>query len=133
MTAKLPLVLKVMAVTCLVPALLHGLLGVKGDMLIGAPLPNVVDATVDSQNCFYGVAFGGYAILLWLASTNIKQYAAILYILFAAIFVAGCAQFLAYFAYGMPSTEVMLLWSTEIALPPILWLWLKRHETSSGH
>jgi Domain of unknown function (DUF4345) len=128
-TSKLPVVLKLMAAACLLPALLHGFLGVDGDMFIGIPVPSSgIDPSHDSQNRFYGVAFGLYAVLLWVAAFDIRKYVGILRIMFAMIFLAGCARFLSLNAYGWPSGEIQFLWATEILLPPLLWFWLRRYE-----
>jgi Domain of unknown function (DUF4345) len=133
MKSKLPIALKLMAVACFVPALLHGFLGVDADMLIGIPVPSSgIDPSHDSQNRFYGVAFGLYAVLLWVAAFDIKQHAGLLRIVFGMVFLSGCARFLSLNAYGWPSEEVMFLWAIEIFLPPLLWFWLKRHEATEA-
>ncbi len=133
MNKAFPAALKLMAVMCLIPALLHGFLGVDGDMLIGVPdQSQLPDPTLDSQNRFYGVAFGLYAVLLWISASDIRQYSSILRVLFAMIFLAGCSRFLAFFAYGWPSPEVTFLWAIEILLPPILWFWLGRYLASAS-
>jgi hypothetical protein len=106
--------------------MLHGALGVGGDGMIGVPIQPLVDATLDSQNRFYGVAFGICGALLLYCSFDIKRFSGILRIIFAGIFAAGGARFLAYFAHGLPSPEVQFLWATEICIPPLLWLWLNR-------
>lgn len=132
MTSALPAALKLMAVACLIPALIHGFLGVDGDMLIGVPdRSQLPDPTLDSQNRFYGVAFGVYAVLLWVSAFDIRRYSTILRVLFALIFLAGCSRFIALFTFGWPSTEIIFLWSTEIIVPPILWFWLSRYEASA--
>jgi Domain of unknown function (DUF4345) len=125
-------VLRLLAVSCLVPAILHGALGVGSDGLIGAPVLPMVDATLDSQNRFYGVAFGICGALLLYCASDVARFAGILRIVFAGIFGAGCARFLAYFAHGLPSEEVQFLWATEVLIPPLLSLWLNRHLARSG-
>lgn len=131
MISKLPVALKLMAAACFVPALIHGFLGVDGDVLAGIPVPSSgIDPSHDSQNRFYGVAFGLYAVLLWVASVEVRQYAGILRIMFVMIFLAGCSRLLSLNAYGWPSNEVLFLWSTEIFLPPIMWFWLRRYEAT---
>jgi hypothetical protein len=120
-------VLRLLAVSCLVPAILHGTLGVAGDGLIGAPVLPLVDATLDSQNRFYGVAFGICGAILLYCASDIPRFEGILRIIFAGIFFAGCARFLAYFSHGLPSAVVQFIWATEIIIPPLIWLWLNRH------
>ena len=133
MTSRLAIVLKLMAAACLVPALIHGFWGEEANRIVGMQLPTIgIDASYDSQNRFYGVAFGLYAVLLWVAATDIRKYAGILRIIFSMMFLAGCSRFLSLTAYGWPTDEVLFLWSTEILLPPLLWFWLKRYEAGEG-
>ena len=118
------IVLRLFAAVCGIVAVTHIALGVAGDWIVGAPVASAIDPSLDSQNRFYGAAFGIYAALLWLAATDIARYALILRILFIALFVAGCARLLSIEAYGLPSAQVMMLMGTELAFPPLLWLWL---------
>jgi hypothetical protein len=131
MTSRLVIVLKLIAAICLMPALIHGFWGAAADSIVGVRVSSsAIDASYDSQNRFYGVAFGLYAVLLWVAAADIRKYAGILRIIFTMMFLAGCSRFLSLKAFGWPSDEVLFLWSTEILLPPILWLWLKRYEAA---
>jgi Domain of unknown function (DUF4345) len=102
----------------------HALSGVYGDWFIGLVPSDVVDPSLDSQNRFYGAAFLLYGILFIFCSRDLPRYADILKIAFATMFLAGCARGFAVLAYGWPTWQVCALWSTEIGLPPIAWLWL---------
>ena len=102
----------------------HALSGVGGDWFIGLEPPEVVDPSLDSQNRFYGAAFLLYGILFIFCSRDLPRYADILKIAFGAMFLAGCARGLTVAAYGWPTWQVCALWFSEIALPPIAWLWL---------
>jgi Domain of unknown function (DUF4345) len=119
-------VLRAMAIACLVPGLIHALLGVSGDWMIGGPVPAIIDPTLDSQNRFYGAAFLIYAALLWVCSSDVRRYATIFRLLFGTMFLAGLARGLACLAHGAPSVPVLGLWATELLLPPLLWVWLGR-------
>ena len=102
----------------------HALAGVGGDWFIGLESPEVINPSLDSQNRFYGAAFLLYGILFIYCARELPRHADILKITFATMFVAGCARGLAVAAYGWPTWQVCALWFSEIALPPIAWLWL---------
>jgi Domain of unknown function (DUF4345) len=118
--------LRVAAIACLVPGLIHVLWGVSGDWMIGGPVPVTIDPTLDSQNRFYGAAFLVYAALLWFCAKDVRRYATILHLLLAVLFMAGLARGLAALAHGAPSWPVIGLWASEVVLPPLLWVWLSR-------
>ena len=102
----------------------HALAGIGGDWFIGLGPSDVVDPSLDSQNRFYGAAFLLYGILFIYCARELPRYAGILKIAFGTMFLAGCARGLAVAAYGWPTWQVCALWFSEIALPPIAWLWL---------
>ena len=118
--------LRILAIGCLVPGLVHVVLGVDGDAIIGAPLLSEIDPTRDSQNRFYGGAFLLYAALLWICADDVRRHANILRLVLAVFFIAGLARVLAFLTHGAPSWQVMGLWATELILPPLLWVWLNR-------
>lgn len=118
------IVLRFFAFVCGIVAVTHMMLGVAGDWIVGAPVAGVIDPSLDSQNRFYGTAFGVYAALLWLVATDVARYALILRILLIVFFVAGCARLLSIAAYGLPSAQVLGLMATELVFPLLLWLWL---------
>jgi hypothetical protein len=125
-----PATLRILAIACLAAALTHIALGVGGDWVIGAPVVAVIDPTLDSQNRFYGAAFGLYGALLWLCAGDIRRFASVLRTVLLMMFLAGCARGLAVLAHGWPSVQVMGLWTTEIVGPVWIWLWLNRHLRS---
>ncbi len=127
----LRLALRALAIGCLVPGMIHALLGVSGDAIIGGPVPAVIDPTLDSQNRFYGASFLLYAALLWLCANDVRRHAGILRLLLAAFFMAGLARGLAFLTHGAPSWQVTALWASEIILPPLLWVWLARQADGS--
>lgn len=124
---SLTLVLRLLAVGCLIPVALHVSLGVAGDVLIGAGVPEAIDASLDSQNRFYGATFLIYAALLWLCSRDLKRYATVLRLLLAIFFFGGLARGLSALQYGLPATEIIALWTVELVAPPIIWVWHSRH------
>jgi hypothetical protein len=118
--------LALMAMACFLPVLLHVALGVDGDALIGAAASTAPNPTLDSQNRFYGAAFGIYGALLLYCASDIERYRGVLKLVFAGIFIGGCARFISFFKFGWPSDEILFLWATEILIPPIMWIWLTR-------
>jgi Domain of unknown function (DUF4345) len=102
----------------------HALLGVQGDWIIGLVPQSPVDPSLDSQNRFYGTCFLIYGILLWLGAGDMVRHSKILRVVFAVMFLGGCARLLAVFSFGWPTLQVCALWGLEIILPIIAWFWL---------
>lgn len=125
------LALRILAAGCLIPGLLHVLLGVSGDWIVGAPVPATIDPSLDSQNRFYGASFLIFAVLFWLCAQDVRRHETVLRLVLAVFFMAGLARGLAALVHGWPSWQVVGLWATELVLPPLLWLWLN-HELGSG-
>ena len=111
----------------LVGALLLGL-GVGADVMLGARLPPeaLADPALDSQNRFYGVAFTLYGILLYLCATDLRNYSAVLRCVLWVFFAAGLARLVSIVTHGVPPPLIVALLLTELALPPILSLWLSK-------
>ena len=124
--------LRIFAVACAGAALTHALMGVSGDGVIGAPLASPINPSLDSQNRFYGAAFGLNAVLLWLSAMDVARYASVLRAILVVMFVAGCMRGLAVIAHGWPSVQVMFLWSTEVLIPPVMWVWLNAVLRGAG-
>ena len=122
-------VLRLGAVIFLVVGLLHLAMGLNADVLLGARLPPdvIADPVLDSQNRFYGTAFAIYGVLLLLGATDLARYAVMLQCCFWCFFSAGIARLAAWAQHGAPSHQVILLLALELALPPLLSLWLSRH------
>lgn len=108
--------------------LLHLVLGVGADVLLGARLPSEAlrDAALDSQNRFYGVAFSIYGVLLYLCATDLQKYAAVLRSLLWVFFAAGLARLVSMATHGVPPPLVLGLLVPELVAPPLLHLWLSK-------
>jgi Domain of unknown function (DUF4345) len=121
-------VLKILAVVITIVAGLHVAMGTNSEILLGARWPQgaALDATIDSQDRFYGAAFLVYACLLWLCGSDLKRYEPVLKTMFAVFFFAGLARFVSFALVGAPSAMIIFLWAFEIASPLVLWLWLTR-------
>jgi hypothetical protein len=124
LTAFLKLVAPVFALVGAV----HLALGVGADVLLGAKLPPEAlgDATLDSQNRFYGIAFTLYGVLLYLCATDLRKYATVLRCVIWVFFAAGVARLVSIATHGVPSALVLALLASELAMPPLLHLWLAR-------
>jgi Domain of unknown function (DUF4345) len=120
--------LKVIAPVFIVVSAVHLVLGVGADVLLGAKLPvaALTDAALDSQNRFYGVAFSLYGILLYVCATDLPKYATVLRCLLWVFFAAGLARFVSIAIHGVPPVLILALLATEIALPPMLHIWLSK-------
>lgn len=124
---SLPNILRLLAIGCFVPVALHVAFGVAGDSLIGAPVPSAIDASLDSQNRFYGASFAIYGALLWYCARDVRAHSGVLKILLAVFFVGGLARGLSAIQYGLPSSPIVALWAIEVITPPVIWLWLDRY------
>ena len=120
-------ILRLAALACGGAGLSHALLGVSGDWIVGVQPASPVDPSLDSQNRFYGAAFLLYGLLLWIGARDVRRFAPILKAVFGIMFLAGCARGLAALAHGWPSTQILLLWASELILPPMLWIWLNQN------
>jgi len=120
--------LKLAAPVFVLVGALHLVLGVGADALLGAKLPPeaLIDPALNSQNRFYGVAFGLYGLLLYLCATNLPKYATVLRCVLWVFFAGGLARVISIVTHGVPPPQVLALLVTEIVLPPLLHLWLSK-------
>ncbi len=125
------LILRILGIACVLAGVTHAVLGVGGDWIIGVTPASPIEPSLDSQNRFYGAAFMAYGFLLWICSKDVPRFAPISRILFATMFLAGLARWLAVMAHGWPTLQIMFLWASELFVPPIMWIWL-RHELAKS-
>ena len=125
---SLALLLKFSAPVFILVGALHLALGAGADVLLGAQLSAdaLADATLDSQNRFYGVAFSLYGILFYLCATDLPKYATVLRCVLWVFFAAGLARLVSIATHGIPPPFVLALLALEITLPPILHVWLSK-------
>lgn len=123
-------VLRLGAAIFIIVGLLHLTMGLGADVLLGAQLPTDVmaDPVLDSQNRFYGTAFAIYGVLLLLGANDLARYSATLQCCFWCFFAAGLARLVAWALYSAPSYQVLMLLTLELALPPLLSIWLLRYQ-----
>jgi hypothetical protein len=120
--------LKLVAPVLVLVGALHLVLGVGADALLGAKLPPeaLTDPALNSQNRFYGVAFSLYGVLLYLCATDLPKYATVLRCVLWVFFAGGLARLVSIATHGVPPPQVLALLVTELALPPMLHLWLSK-------
>ena len=123
------LVLKLTAPIFVLVGALHLVLGLEADLMIGAHLtPEILSEPVlDSQNRFYGVAFTVYGFLLYLCAKDLVRYQVVLTILLCVFFAAGCARLISIYLYGVPSEFVLLLLASELVLPLVAYMFLRKY------
>lgn len=124
-------VLKILAPVFLAVSVLHLGLGLGAEVMLGAAISDqaLSDAVLDSQNRFYGVAFGLYGVMLFICAGDLKKYQTILRALLWVFFAAGAARFVSIVTHGLPAIPVLVLLGSELLMPPVLLRWL-RHALS---
>ncbi len=108
------------AICCLI-ALAHIALGPSA---IPGAIP--VNATMDSEDRFYATLFLGFGIALIWCARDVAARTQVFGFLLAVFFAGGLARLLSVAAVGWPSPLFIFLGGLELALPPTLWLWVKR-------
>ena len=126
----LKLFIRIIAPGFVLAGLLHVFLGLGADVMLGADIPASVlnDASLDSQNRFYGISFTVYGVLLWIASTDLARYRTLLRVLILWFFLGGVMRLVSIALKGWPSNLVWALALSELVLPPVLWCMLRREE-----
>src|ERR1700709_281496 len=120
--------LKVAGSVPIVVGVLHLLLGLNADVLLGAKLPPsvIADPALDSQNRFYGVAFMLYGVCLLVGGSDLKRYLPIVRWALWIFFAAGISRLLSILFYAFPPPPAMPLLLIEVVGTPILLMWLAR-------
>lgn len=110
------------------------LLIVVAHLLLGSaaiPGASAVNATVDSEDRFYAVIFGGYGFALLHAARDVEARAPLIRFL-AVLFLAGAfARILSWIMVGPPHPFFMAMLALEFVLPVII-LWLQASVTLGG-
>jgi hypothetical protein len=122
------LILRLFGIVCIAAGLSHVLLGLQADNFLGAKLPLEVvsNASLDSQNRFYGAAFMLFGGAAWICADDLKLNARLFRAMMAIFFLGGLARLFSTINYGMPATLVQVLALTELVIPPILLWWHSR-------
>lgn len=122
------LVLRLLAIGCVLAGLTHVVLGLGSDVMLGAHVSpdTLTNASLDSQNRFYGAAFTLYGLLFWLCAGDVQRYRTVLNLVLAAFFFGGVARRISVALHGLPSPMVIGLAVSELVVPPTIWLWMKK-------
>lgn len=130
---SLSTLLKLLAPGFVLAGLLHLVLGLDADVMLGAKLTaeTIADPALDSQNRFYGVTFTLYGILLYLCATDLTKYIVVLRCLLGVFFAAGLARVVSIAVYGFPPILIWALLASELLIPPVLIYWLSRLDQTS--
>ena len=131
----LKLLLRIIAPGFVLAGLSHVLLGLGADGMLGAQVSPAMlaDASLDSQNRFYGISFTIYGVLFWIAAGDLVRYRTLLRILILWFFLGGLMRMVSVALKGWPSGPVWALALSELALPPILWWMMRRTEQENGN
>src|SRR5262249_18294672 len=107
-------------------------LGLNADVLLGARIPAGVidDPSLDSQNRFYGAAFTLYGVLLVICANDLGKYAVILKAALWVLMAGGIGRLISIGIHGMPSAPILMLLVTELVVPPLIVLWLRKLRRS---
>ena len=106
---------------CCVIALTHIAIGPSS---IPGSVP--VNATMDSEDRFYSVMFGGFGAALIWCSRDLAARGGVFKALMLVFFLGGVARVISAAQVGMPNVIFQILWALELLLPPIFWLWWSR-------
>lgn len=124
------ILLRTLGIGCIAAGSLHVVFGLGADQMIGAHVSaqSMADPGLDSQNRFYGAAFGLYGVLLLVTSSDIPRYGLIIRCVLWVFFIAGLARFVSVGMFGWPPVAIGALFALELLLPPVLLVWLRRVE-----
>jgi hypothetical protein len=124
---SLSLVLRLVSLVFFGVAAVHLILGLGADQLLGAVVPAeaLTEPSLDSQNRFYGVSFAFYGLAFYICAGDLKRFRPILEAAFLVFFLAGCARLVSWALHGAPAALVTALLAAELALPPLLYAWLR--------
>lgn len=127
--AGLVLTLRIVSIVFIAVSVLHLVLGLRADALLGSPVPPGIAAepSFDSQNRFYGVTFSLVGVVLLVAATDLGRYQAMVVAALAVLFVAGIARCVAWLLHGAPAPWLVVILVADLVLPPVLFIWLKRY------
>ena len=103
-----------------------GLLTVAGARLEGV----VRDPVLNSQIGFWGAIWFGFGIVLWRASSHLRDEADVFRLLCGTIALSGLARLGAAIAYGLPGPVLTAAMAVELIAGPGFLLW---HASALRH
>lgn len=128
------LILKGLAVLTLSVGMLHLVLGLQADALLGIEVAAVVadDPGLSSQNRYFGVSYVVFASVYWLASRDLDRFRPVLVCALAITFAAGLSRLLPWLTFGAPPSAVIGLLLLEILAPLALLRWMPRSKQAGA-
>lgn len=117
----LRLFLTVFGMVCVGIALAHI---VFGPGAIPGSVP--VNATMDSEDRFYATLFLGFGVAHVWAARDLAHRGGVILALQAVFFAGGLARIVSLIAVGSPGPLFLFLGGLELAIPPLLWWWIRR-------
>ena len=119
---------------CIVPFVTGAIDIVNGVGLLivgGAHLQSVArDPVLNSQVGFWGAIWFGFGIVLWRASSHLRDEADLFRLLSGIIALSGLARLGAAFAYGLPGPELTVAMMVELSAGTGFLVW---HASSLRH
>lgn len=114
------------ALVILAACAVHGFLGIAGEALVGATVSaeTAANASLDSQNRFYGITTAFLAYVLWQATRDPGRYMKLLKAALVTLAVAGLFRVLSVAIVGWPSAIIVALGAVELVVPSLMLLWL---------
>ena len=85
-----------------------------------------VNAVMDSEDRFYATLFLGFGLAHIWAARDLARRTGVVLALQAVFFAGGLARIVSAVAVGMPGPFITFLGALELAIPPIVWLALRR-------
>lgn len=122
------LLIRVLGFGCILAGLSHVFLGAGAEVMLGANVSadTLTDASLDSQNRFYGAAFTLYGFLFLHSTRDLVRYRSVLDITLAFFFFGGIARVVSVALHGWPSPIIIGLAASELLIPPLIWMWLPK-------
>ena len=90
---------------------------VRGPVSIPGSVP--VNATMDSEDRFYGTLFGAYGIAVLSCIADVERKRHLLHFLLVAFFAGGIARLVSLAVTGLPHPLFTALTLVELAIPPL--------------
>lgn len=92
-----------------------------------------VNATMDSEDRFFGALFLGFGAGLVWCSKNLVDRSPIFGALLLTFFLGGISRVISALLVGLPNPLFVTLTFVELILPPVLWVWHRQSAAAAAH
>lgn len=125
--------LRVLGVAFIAVPILHLVLGLGADAMLGSPVTAemVAQPSFDAQNRFYGVTFALLGVVLLIGATDLKRYSPVVVATLGILFAAGIARVVAWIVHGAPAPILIFILVADLLIPPLLYVWMQRSLRNS--